>query len=85
MLSKDLVKGMRVVLKNGWEADVMAKPKGTRIFLKVYGFETEMGDCWLKDVATVVTPAGRYEALELNDKQKKEAEKIAKLEAMIYS
>ena len=84
MLSKDLVKGMRVVLKNGWEADVMAKPKGTRIFLKVYGFETEMGDCWLKDVGDVMVN-GLWEPLELNDKQKKEAEKIAKLEAMIYS
>lgn len=81
MFSKDLVKGMRVMLQNGWEADVMAKPKGTRIFLNVHGFETEMGDCWLKDVCEVMVN-GSWEPLELNDKQLKQAREIEKMEAM---
>ena len=48
---KDLEKGDKVMLKNGWWAEVKAKAKGIRIFLEVHGFETELGDTYTRDLS----------------------------------
>jgi len=46
MKTNDLKKGARVLLDNGWEADIMDNRKGVRRCMKVYGDYTEMGDVW---------------------------------------
>lgn len=55
---QDLVKGDKITLKNGWKADVMGKAKSIRIFLRVYGFATELGDTYTRDIAHRDNPDG---------------------------
>lgn len=66
--TKELKKGDRVVLRNGWYATVVSKAKGSRIMLKVEGLYTEIGDVWVWDIAARV-PGN--ELLALTDAQKK--------------
>ena len=59
---KEVKKGARVQLRNGWEADVMDNTvnQHTRV-CKVYGFETEMGSVYSTDIALVRTPDGSWQ------------------------
>jgi len=55
MKTNDLKKGMRVQLRNGWEADIADNAKGNTRMAKVYGFETEIGSVYSHDIAFVKT------------------------------
>lgn len=66
--TKDLKKGDRVVLRNGWFATVVSRPVGIRVCLKVEGLYTEIGDQYIWDVAARVAPGG-MERLTLTPKQ----------------
>lgn len=68
--TKELKKGDRVVLRNGWMATVVSRPVGIRVMLKVEGLYTEIGDQYIWDVAARVTPGG-MERLTLTPKQLK--------------
>lgn len=52
---KDVRKGARIRLKNGWEADVLDNQttQQTRV-CRVYGFETEAGSVYSTDIAQVL-------------------------------
>jgi hypothetical protein len=53
IFTNDLKKGDRVLLRNGWEADMWDNMKGqTRVAL-VYGFETEAGSVYSHDIFAV--------------------------------
>lgn len=48
-------KGDHVILRNGWEAEILDgyKSRPTRL-AKVYGFVTEMGSVYTRDIGAVI-------------------------------
>ena len=57
MKANDLVKGDWVLLRNGWLAQVAQKRvRGNTPMLKVYGFYTEIGSCYVWDIAAKIQP-----------------------------
>ena len=64
---------------HAWEAEVMSKPRGknpTIVFLKVFGWETDMGDTYAhKIVGWFNENTGTWEPIEHTSKQK-EMEKL---------
>lgn len=50
MKTNDLKRGTRVLLANGWEADIMDSMKGNTRLAKVYGYETEIGSVYSHDI-----------------------------------
>lgn len=53
MKTNDLKKGMRVKLRNGWEAEIADNAKGDRRMAKVYGFHTDLGSVYSHDIVYV--------------------------------
>jgi hypothetical protein len=53
--TNELKKGRRVLLRNGWQADIMDNMKGNTRLAKVYGFETEIGSVYSHDIAQAET------------------------------
>lgn len=52
---KDVVKGSRVKLANGWEADVMDnRVNGITRMCNVFGFFTEMGSVYTNDIRMIM-------------------------------
>lgn len=78
MLSNDIKKGDRIVLRNGWEAEMMDNAKGVVRMARVHGFETEIGSIYMYDVAVVETASGSWEPVKFTDGQRKQIEKIKK-------
>lgn len=54
MKTNDLKRGSRVMLANGWAADIMDNMKGNTRLAKVYGFETEIGSVYSHDIVSVM-------------------------------
>lgn len=53
IFTNDIKKGAKVLLRNGWKADVWDNMKGqTRVCL-VYGYETEAGSVYSHDIVAV--------------------------------
>jgi hypothetical protein len=48
--TNELKKGVRVKLRNGWEATVYDNAKGNTRMCEVYGFETEIGSVYSHDI-----------------------------------
>jgi hypothetical protein len=70
---KDVRKGTRVVLKNGWVADVMDnKVTSQTRFCKVYGTYTELGSVYSTDIQSVEVNGG-WVAVEHTPSQRKAA------------
>lgn len=57
MKTNELKKGMRIRLRNGWEADLADNMNGQTRMAKVYGFETEIGSVYSHDIVAVRFPA----------------------------
>jgi len=53
MKTNDLKRGARVMLANGWEADIMDNMRGNTRMARVYGFETEIGSVYSHDIVAV--------------------------------
>jgi hypothetical protein len=53
MRTNDLKRGARVLLANGWEADIMDSMKGNTRLARVYGYETEIGSVYSHDIVKV--------------------------------
>ncbi len=81
MLVNDVKKGMRVQLRNGWQAEILDNKKGNIRTAKVFGDYTEIGSVYVKDIqlVTVQGPTGapRWERVELSPAQQKAAKAIA--------
>ena len=58
MLTKELVKGQRIRLRNGWEAELTRKPGATIAEAKVFGHYTEIGSIYCHDIAYAFDAAG---------------------------
>ena len=50
MKTNDLKKGTRVLLRNGWEADIWDNRKGNTRVCNVYGDFTEAGSIYAHDI-----------------------------------
>jgi len=70
MLSKDIKKGMRIVLENGWYATMKDNGRGTTRMAEVEGFYTEIGSIYSHDIVAALTPTG-WEAVVHTDKELK--------------
>jgi hypothetical protein len=68
---KDLVKGDKVFLKNGWRADVLGKARGTIILLKVYGHSTDIGDTYTRELGYRENADGKLDRIIIEPKHEK--------------
>jgi hypothetical protein len=75
MKTNDIKKGARVMLRNGWEADMADNARGNTRIAKVYGYETETGSIYSHDIAKVKVD-GVWQDVEHTDAQLKLREKI---------
>jgi predicted transcriptional regulator len=60
MKTNDLKKGTRVMLSNGWVADLLDNMKGKIRTAKVYGLATEMGSIYTHDIVQYQEADGRW-------------------------
>ena len=74
--ANDLKKGVVGYLKNGWKFEVYDNKKGSIRLAKVYGFCTEIGSIYIKDIDYVLVD-GKAEKIELTKSQAKAAAAIA--------
>jgi hypothetical protein len=62
---KDVKKGTRVVLRNGWEAEVADnRVNGHTRFCTVYGPHTEMGSVYTTDIHSALMADGQWYVVE---------------------
>jgi len=61
MKTNDLKKGVRVLLRNGWEATVFDNAKGNTRMCEVEGFETEIGSVYSHDIVAILPSGERVE------------------------
>lgn len=60
MKTNELKKDARVMLQNGWEADLVDNTKGNTRLAKVYGFETEIGSVYSHDIVAYKDEKGNW-------------------------
>lgn len=60
MKTNEMKKGTRVMLRNGWEADVMDNMRGNTRVCMVYGFETEAGSVYSHDIVAYKDSDGNW-------------------------
>ena len=70
MKTNEIKKGTRIMLRNGWEADMADNMKGNARMAKVYGFETEIGSVYAHDIASVLIN-GQWQSVEHTPAQAK--------------
>jgi hypothetical protein len=58
MLTKEIKKGTRVLLRNGWEAETLESARKTTVLCEVYGFCTECGSVYGHDIVAVIDVDG---------------------------
>lgn len=58
---KDVKKGDRVLLRNGWEAKTLESARKTTVLCEVYGYCTECGSVYGHDIVRVVNEKGYWE------------------------
>jgi len=75
MLTKDIKKGMRMRLDNGWYATMMDNGRGTTRIAEVEGFYTETGSIYTYDIVVAQTPTG-WEAVVHTEKELKLKEMV---------
>lgn len=73
--ANDLKKGSRVLLRNGWEADLIDNGRGNTRTAKVYGDYTEIGSVYTKDILEAKVGVS-WRKVALSDAQRKAAKKI---------
>ena len=70
MLTKDIKKGMRFRLANGWYGTMKDNMRGTTRMAEVEGFYTEIGSVYSHDIVVVLTDTG-WENVVHTDKELK--------------
>lgn len=78
MKTNDLKRGSRVMLANGWEADIMDNMRGNTRMARVYGFETEIGSVYSHDIVAVRVN-GEWVEIEHTKDQDKLREQLDKI------
>lgn len=77
MLTNDIKKGTKFMLRNGWFATMKDNMKGTIRVAEVKGFVTEIGSVYAHDIITVYSDHGDAFVVEHTPAQKKLRAKIA--------
>lgn len=54
MVTNDLKKGTRILLRNGWEATLIDNAKGNTRMANVEGYVTEVGSVYSHDIVAVL-------------------------------
>lgn len=54
MLTNDLKKGAKVILKNGWNATIMDNMRGNIRMAEVDGYHKETGSIYAHDIKSVI-------------------------------
>jgi len=75
MKTNDLKKGARIMLRNGWEADMWDNMRGNTRVALVYGFETEAGSVYSHDIVRALVN-GTWIMVEHTPAQKKLRERV---------
>jgi hypothetical protein len=70
MQTKDIKKGSRVQLRNGYTADTLGSARGHTTMCKVYGIVTEMGSVYTTDIEFVKVD-GVFQNVEYSEGQLK--------------
>ncbi len=78
MKTNDLKRGSRVLLTNGWEADIMDNMKGQTRLAKVYGLCTDIGSVYSHDIKSVKIGEDWF-PIEHTDTQLKLKEQLKKI------
>ena len=78
MKTNDLKRGSRVLLTNGWQADIMDNMKGQTRMARVYGDYTEMGSVYSHDIKSVKI-GDEWFPIEHTDTQVKLKEQLTKI------
>tara|TARA_Y100000004_G_C8781048_1_gene354975 strand:+ start:208 stop:516 length:309 start_codon:yes stop_codon:yes gene_type:complete len=81
MKTNDLKKGMKVLLRNGWEARIEDNRKGNTRLATVYGFYTEMGSVYSHDIVSYVDENGFMHDIEHTPAQEKLWANVARAQA----
>lgn len=69
MLTKEIKKGDRIQLRNGWYATMMDNGRGVTRMAEVEGYYTEMGSIYSFDIVAVIKD-GKIYGVELSDKER---------------
>ena len=77
MFTNELKKGDRVMLKNGWKADICDNMKGNTRLANVYGLYTEMGSVYSHDIDYKMNNDGSTTQMEYTPAQLKLKETVA--------
>lgn len=78
MLANDMKKGTWGYLKNGWKFEIADNKKGIIRLAKVWGFETELGSIYVKDIGSVYVGNGGYEQIKFSPAQAKQLQAVAR-------
>lgn len=73
-----LKKGMRIKLRNGWDAVVEKECDGNTIRARVHGDCTESGDIYVKDIASALVE-DKWIKVAMSDEQRKFADGLSAL------
>ena len=71
VLTNQLRKGDKVLLRNGWRAEVADNMRGNTRMCLVEGYVTELGSVYSHDIVTWITPDGRHVPVEHTKAQMK--------------
>jgi len=62
--TNELKKDTRIMLRNGWEADLCDNRKGNTRMAKVYGIYTEIGSVYSHDIVRYKDENGNWQLVE---------------------
>jgi len=79
MKTNELKKGTRVLLRNGWEADMADNLKGNTRMANVYGYCTEIGSVYSHDIVRYMTENGDWHNVEHTPAQLKLKKSIRRM------
>lgn len=72
MKTNEIKKGMRILLRNGWEGTMMDNMRGTTRVAEVEGYYTETGSVYSFDIVAAQTANdGVWTKIEYTDKELK--------------
>jgi hypothetical protein len=69
MKTNELKKGVRVLLRNGWEATLLDNKKGNTRVCTVYGYCTESGSVYSHDIIRYQDADGKWNGVEHTPEQ----------------
>ena len=79
MKTNELKRGVRILLRNGWEAVLMDNLKGNIRMAEVYGYCTEIGSVYSHDIFRYADENGNWHDVEYTPAQLKLRKTVEKI------